>query len=228
MKMGKEFVKNHYMQGIEACDSNLENQIRKSFFNILQRVSKCLLFTDESESLSNMLQCFSWSFRARDFASIEKLDIFEKLYQGFNIVKRTGEEEEKKEETINLIADLRTTQPMGKLIKICNNIIDNLYLSLMARLSEPDSAVVMIDKKAEVSENVNPLSRALSSVNVNSAESLLGQALQAFFKELQDFVQVSPRYQEHITSEHVNLFTSWKNGNEMPKFKDFTSEEEEK
>ena len=86
---------------------------------------------------------------------------------------------EKKEETFNVIADLRKTKPMGKLIGICNDIVDNLYLSLMARLSEPDSVVIM-NKDAKIPDASNSLSRALSSVNINSAEALLGQALMAF------------------------------------------------
>jgi len=45
------------------------------------------------------------------------------------------------------------------------------------------------------------LSRAQSQVNMNSAESLLGQAFSAFFRELHEFALISPVFKDSITLE---------------------------
>ena len=74
---------------------------------------------------------------------------------------------------MNLIADLRRNDPQSSLVVICDDLVDNLYLSLMARLSEPDSKVIM-NESSKPQSGVPILSRAQSKVNMSSVESLLG------------------------------------------------------
>ena len=62
------------------------------------------------------------------------------------------------------------------LVQLCDGLVDNLYLALIARLSEPDSKVIMSEKSGNDDNAPITLSRAQSVVNMNSAESLLGQA----------------------------------------------------
>ena len=61
---------------------------------------------------------------------------------------------------------------MGELVKSCNNIIDGLYLSMVARLAEPGTQEV-VNSKQDDATNLPSLTRAMSSVNMSSAESLL-------------------------------------------------------
>ena len=56
---------------------------------------------------------------------------------------------------------------------MCDGLVDNLYLALIARLSEPDSKEIMSEKKGSDAGPLT-LTRAQSVVNMNSAESLLG------------------------------------------------------
>jgi hypothetical protein len=101
---------------------------------------------------------------------------------------------------VNLIADLRRNDPQSSLIGICDDLVDNLYLSLMARLSEPDSKVIM-NESSKAPAGVPVLSKAQSTVNMSSVESLLGQAFQTFFRELQEYTVVCQSFKDNISLE---------------------------
>ena len=84
-----------------------------------------------------LLSCLNWSFRARDFSDIEKLDLFAKLYRGFNQVQNRKGDGKRVE--YNFISKKRREEPLGRLVTTCDSIVENLFLSLMARLAEPGS-----------------------------------------------------------------------------------------
>ena len=131
------------------------------------------------------------------------------MYQGFDqITSKDGDQQTK---SVNLIADLRRNDPQSSLIGICDDLVDNLYLSLMARLSEPDSKVIM-NESSKAPAGVPVLSKAQSTVNMSSVESLLGQAFQTFFRELQEYTVVCQSFKDNISLEQVSLFAAWKTG----------------
>ena len=56
----------HYLDNIKSCGEKVEDLIRQSFFKIIQGVSRYLAYTNES-SIIELLSCFDWGFKARDF-----------------------------------------------------------------------------------------------------------------------------------------------------------------
>ena len=71
----------HYLTKIRGCSSNLEVLIRKSFFKIIKGVSNYLAHVDKNVVLE-LLSCFDWDFKARDFDDLREMTVFKLLHTG--------------------------------------------------------------------------------------------------------------------------------------------------
>lgn len=70
----------HYLDGVAGCGNFLENQLRETFFALLEQ----LLKHQDSKRKINMtiFPCYSWNFKARDFKFLIKLRLLKKLMWG--------------------------------------------------------------------------------------------------------------------------------------------------
>jgi hypothetical protein len=70
----------HYLDGVAGCGNFLENQLRQTFFALLEQL---LRYLDSHQKVSmEMFPCYSWNFKARDFKFLIKLKMLKKLMWG--------------------------------------------------------------------------------------------------------------------------------------------------
>jgi len=70
----------HYLDGVAGCGNFLENQLRLTFFGLLE---KLLQYFDSLQKVSiEIFPCYSWNFKARDFKFLIKLKMLKKLMWG--------------------------------------------------------------------------------------------------------------------------------------------------
>ena len=155
----------HYTDGVQGCGMFLEEKLRQTFFNILMHLGQKISETKDSRVAQQLLNGFDCKFLGRDFHLLQdKVKIF-------NILFRGGSTEDN---LIRKCQSFYTPWNCVALQKTLQKTFMDVYLSIVARISEPD-AVETLKIKDKGFTNVPEIMKQKSKIEDNPySEQLVG------------------------------------------------------
>lgn len=174
----------HYLDDAKGQGIHLESQSRKFFFEILSALVQRLKVSKDQKEIKNILNALKWKFTGRDHGDLAELKIFSVLHKG------NGEKDNKLRKAwgrkVSAACESLDDQSLSKDVL---ELFEHLFLAVAGRIVEPDFGGAL-RLKSSGGAAAPQLQKAKSVIDENASETLLGQAFEVIFREIERYLKI--------------------------------------
>jgi len=179
----------HYLDDAQGQGIHLESQSRKYFFEILGALVQRLKVSKDPQEIKSILDALKWKYAGRDHGDLAQLKVFAVLHRG------NGEKDNKLRQAwgrkVSATPDSVDDQSLSKDVL---ELFEHLFLTVAGRIVEPDFGDDL-KLKASGGTAAPQLQKAKSVIDENASETLLGQAFEVVFREIERYLKIISGFQ---------------------------------
>jgi len=179
----------HYLDDAQGQGIHLESQSRKYFFEILGALVQRLKVSKDPQEIKSILDALKWKYAGRDHGDLAQLKVFAVLHRG------NGEKDNKLRQAwgrkVSPTPDSVDDQSLSKDVL---ELFEHLFLTVAGRIVEPDFGDDL-KLKASGGTAAPQLQKAKSVIDENASETLLGQAFEVVFREIERYLKIISGFQ---------------------------------
>ena len=174
----------HYLDDAKGQGIHLESQSRKFFFDILGALVRRLKVSKDQKEIKSIINALKWKYTGRDHGDLAELKIFSVLHKG------NGEKDNKLRQAwgrkVSAACESLDDQSLSKDVL---ELFEHLFLAVASRIVEPDFSGAP-GLKSSGGAAVPQLQKAKSVIDENASETLLGQAFEVIFREIERYLRI--------------------------------------